>query len=170
MSEPLIRAAEPRDAIAIATIYNHYVVNSTATFDTVPKSAEDREWWLADRDPRHVVVVAEQEARVVGWASLGPYRERPAWALTAEVAVYVAEEARGSGIGTALLGRLVDDARTHGLHALVSQVVGGNAASIRMAERLGFVRVGTLVEVGHKFDEWLDVVILQLVLDDAQAP
>jgi phosphinothricin acetyltransferase len=113
------------------------------------------------------VLVAEEGSEVVGWAALGPYRERPAWAHTSEVAVYVSDAHRGKGLGTMLLSALVDEARTLGLHALVSQVVGGNDASIVMAERLGFERVGSLSEVGHKFGTWLDVVILEIVLPES---
>jgi len=164
MDDITIRRATVADAAAIAEIYNHYVLNSTATFDTQPKSNEDREWWLSDRDARHPVIVAERDAKVIGWAALGPYRERPAWSHTSEVAVYVSASDRGSGIGTHLLRTLVDEARGLGLHVLMSQVVAGNDASVRMAERLGFERVGLLREVGWKFDGWLDVVILQLIL------
>ena len=170
MDDLTIRRATVADAAAIAGIYNHYVLHSTATFDTHAKSAEDREWWLSDRDPRHPVFVAERDGEVVGWAALGPYRERPAWALTSEVAVYVSASQRGSGIGTRLLGMLVDEAGGLGLHALVSQVVVGNDPSVRMAEGLGFERVGLLREVGRKFDTWLDVVIMELVLPQDAAP
>ena len=158
------------DAGAIADIYNHYVLNSLATFDTQPKSLEEREWWLQDRDPRHPVIVAEQNGAVVGWAALGPYRERPAWVHTSEVAVYVAPDARGQRLGTRLLAALVDEARALGLHALVSQVVANNEASLRMTERLGFERVGRLTEVGRKFGTWLDVVIFELLLPGCEPP
>ena len=163
-SDLIIRRATVADAHAIARIYNHYVLNSTATFDTSPKSLVDREWWLSDRDPRHPVIVAERNSNVVGWAALGPYRERPAWVHTAEVAVYVDVAERGRGVGGILLGALVDEARVLGLHALVSQVVADNEASLKMAERLGFERAGGLREVGRKFGAWLDVVIMELVL------
>jgi L-amino acid N-acyltransferase len=172
MDDITIRRAAVADAAAIADIYNHYVLNSTATFDTHPKSTEDREWWLSDRDPRHPVIVAERGGGVIAWAALGPYRARPAWGLTSEVAVYVAASERGSGIGTRLLATLVDEARALGLHVLMSQVVGGNDPSVRLAERLGFERVGMLREVGRKFDTWLDVVIMELILplpEDSEA-
>lgn len=164
MDDILIRRATHSDAGAIADIYNHYVLNSTATFDTEPKSREDREWWLSDRDPRHPVIVAERGSDIVGWAALGPYRERPAWCQTSEVAVYIAPDARGSGLGTQLLENLVVRAESLGLHTLVSQIVADNEASIRMTERVGFSRVGYLAEVGRKFGGWLDVAIMQLLL------
>lgn len=166
MTDVTIRRATTADAAAIAEIYNHYVLNSTATFDTQPKSAEDREWWLSDRDPRHPVLVAEREGKVLGWAALGPYRERPAWVHTSEVAVYVAPEERGDGLGGRLMSALVEEAHALGLHVLLSQVVGGNEPSLRMAERLGFERVGVLHEVGRKFGSWLDVVVMELVLPE----
>lgn len=165
MGEIVIRQAIRADAEAIATIYNHYIASSTATFDEVPKSAEDRAAWLEAADGTHPVIVAEESGSVVGFASVTPYRERPAWRFTGEVGAYVAPGATGCGIGPALLEDLVKRARTAGLHVLVSQVVAGNEASLKMGERAGFERVGVMREVGRKFDHWLDVVILQMVLE-----
>ncbi len=164
VSEISIRRATTGDAPAIAAIYNHYIFNSTATFDTEPKSVEERERWIAEREPRHPVFVAEREGRVIGWAAISRYRERPAYVHTAEVAVYMDVDERGAGVGGRLLGRLIDEARSLGLHVLVSQIVAGNEASLKMTERLGFERVGVLREVGRKFGTWLDVVILEMVL------
>lgn len=159
----VLRRAETGDAEAIERIYEHYVLTSTATFDLAPPGIEARRSWIADRAEQHPAVVALRDGEVIGWAALGRFRERGGWRHTAEVAVYVAADERGSGTGTALLAELVRLGREAGLHALISQVVGGNEASVRMAERAGFVRVGELREVGRKFDQWLDVVLLELV-------
>jgi len=160
-----IRPAASADAADIARIYNHYVETSTATFDHAPKTVDDRVAWIGGRRAEHPVLVAERDARVVGWGSLSPYRERWGWRLTAEVGVYVDSEATGTGVGPRITEALVESARSSGLHALISQIVADNEPSLKMAERAGFVRVGTLREVGRKFDRWLDLAIMELVLD-----
>ncbi len=164
MAETTIRRATLGDARAIADIYNHYIATSTATFDTECKSVGERIAWLTEHRDAHPVFVAENDDAVVGWGALSPYRERPAWLHTAEVAVYVAPERTGEGIGPALLAALVDAAREIGHHVLLSQIVAENTASLRMTERAGFERVGTLRQVGRKFDRWIDLELLSLRL------
>ncbi len=164
MSDIIIRPAIESDAAAIARIYNHYILTSTATFDTAEKSPEDRVEWLRARTDAHPVFVAESGSEVIGWAALSPYRERPAWRHTCEVAVYLDHGTVGKGLGGRLLDRVIEAAREVGHHVLLSQIVGGNFASIKMTERAGFQRVGTIRECGRKFDRWLDVVIMELVL------
>lgn len=160
-----IRPANVTDAGDIADIYNHYIRSSSATFDTVEKTVEERERWLSERNERHPVLVVESsDGSIIGWGALSPWSPRPAWGRTCEVAVYLRPEARGAGIGARVLETLIESARTIGHHALISQIVGDNAASIVMTERAGFRVVGTLKEVGWKFDRWLDVVIMELVL------
>ena len=164
MADISIRRALPADAAAIVTIYNHYVLHSPATFDTAEKTVEEREAWLADHGDSHPVFVAEREGVVVGWSSLSPYRDRPGWRYTVEAAVYLEPSETGQGLGPQLLAALIVAAREAGHHAVLSQIVASNEASLKMAERAGFERVGYLREVGHKFDRWIDLVIMQLVL------
>jgi phosphinothricin acetyltransferase len=168
VSTLVIRDAVAGDAPSIAQIYNHYIQTSTATFDEVPKTTADRVAWISAADEAHPRIVAERDGVVVGFASITPYRERPAWRLTAEVGVYVSEQSTGSGIGPALLDELVVRARRMGLHVLVSQVTADNAASLKMGERAGFEQVGMMREVGRKFDRWLDLVILEMLLEPSE--
>src|SRR5690606_24242367 len=116
-----IRHAEPKDAAAIAEIYNQAIRNTTATFDTEPKTEQDRLAWLQAHDARHPVLVAEQNTQVVGWAALSPWSDRPAYADTAESSTYVAEGWRGQGIGRALKERLIEEARKVGLHTILAR-------------------------------------------------
>jgi phosphinothricin acetyltransferase len=159
-----IRRAVLTDAGAIAEIYNEAIQTTTATFDTEPKTVQDRQTWLASHDDRHPVLVAERNGRILGWASLSSWSDRPAYADTAETSCYVASQHRGEGIGTALKVRLIDEARRLGMHTLLARIAGESAASVHINESLGFVRVGTLREVGFKFGRRLDVHILQLML------
>lgn len=164
LTDASIRLASSTDAPALAEIYNHYIATSTATFDTELKTDEERVSWLAARTERHPVLVAERDGAVIGFGALTQWATRPAWGNTVEVAVYLAEGQTGNGLGTLLLDRLIATARELGHHALIAQVVGDNRPSLAIMERAGFVRVGTLREVGYKFDSLLDVVLLELIV------
>ena len=165
-----MRPAVDDDAAAVAEIYNEAIRTTTATFDTVPKSTEDRAAWLAAHDERHPVFVAECDGQVVAWAALTRWSDRPAYDQTAETSTYVAERYRGRGIGRTLKVRLIDEARRLGFHTLIAGAAEGSDASIRLNESLGFERVGTLREVGFKFGRRLDVHYMQLMLDTTPPP
>jgi phosphinothricin acetyltransferase len=160
-----IRDATLPDATAIADIYNQAVLHTTATFDIVPQSVQDREGWMIAHGGRHPVIVAEAEGRVVGWASLSRWSERPAYDRTAEVSVYVDESGQRRGIGSALTRTIVESGRSLGMHALMFGVCAENGGSVAMAEKIGFTQVGTLREVGEKFGRLLDVLVMELLLD-----
>ncbi len=160
----LIRDAKLADAPAIARIYNHAITNTTATFDIEPKTATERRAWLATHDARHPVVVLESNGQVVGWGCLSAWSERTAYADTAESTVYVDPAGHGQGYGGQLQQALLQRARTAGLHTLLARIAEGSAASIRLHERCGFERVGTMREVGKKFGQLLDVHLYQIIL------
>jgi L-amino acid N-acyltransferase len=159
-----VRLAIPGDAEAIRAIYNLEVTDSTVTFDLVPRTLEQQQAWLADHAGAHPAIVAVDGAEVVGFGSLSPYKERPAYATTVENSIFVHRDLRGRGMGKALLTELVRLARQHGFHTVIARIVGDNAASIRVHEACGFERVGVEREVGRKFGRWLDVIELQLLL------
>lgn len=164
-----IRLAIANDAAAIACIYNEAIRTTTATFDIEPKSDEDRVRWLAAHDERHPVFVAEVDGQVAGWAALTQWSDRPAYNQTAETTCYVAEPFRGRGIGRALKGKLIEEARRLGFHTLLSRAANESVASIHINETLGFQHIGTMKEVGFKFGRRLDVHTLQLMLNDADS-
>ena len=158
------RLATIDDAEATRSIYNVEVADSTVTFDLVPRTIDEQRAWLSARSGAHAVLVAEHDGEVVGFASLSPYRDRPAYSTTVEDSVYVRRDQQGKGIGKLLLGDLVGLARSHGFHAMMGRIVGGHDASIALHRSLGFETVGTEREVGRKFGRWLDVVVMQLLL------
>lgn len=160
----IIRRAEANDAAAIAEIYNEAILTTTATFDTETKSVEDRLRWLQAHDERHPVLVAVTDGRVVGWASLTRWSERPAYDATAETSFYVHSTHRGRGIGRRLKEAIIAEARQLKYHTLIARIAEGSHESIHLNESAGFVLVGTLKEVGHKFGRRLDVHIMQLML------
>jgi len=159
-----VRLAGPEDAEAILTIYNREVTGSTVTFDMVPRSLAEQREWLAARAGAHAAVVAVDGTRVIGFGSLSPYRDRPAYSTTVEDSVYVDPGSQGRGVGRALLGELVRLATAHGFHAMMARVVDGHEASIALHRACGFELVGVEREVGRKFGRWLDVALMQRLL------
>jgi phosphinothricin acetyltransferase len=160
-----VRLAEVRDAEAIRRIYNREVLESTVTFDLVPRSLEDQVHWLEARSGAHAVVVADDgTGDICGFASLSPYRLRPAYSTTVEDSVYVDPAHQGRGVGRLLLTELVAVATAHGFHSIIARIVGGHEASIALHRACGFDVVGTEREVGRKFGRWLDVVVMQRLL------
>jgi len=160
-----IRRASVSDAASIARIYNEAILTTTATFDTEPKTVEERERWIKSHDDRHPILVAEIDGAVVGWASLTAWSDRPAYAETAESSFYVHSTHRGRGIGRQLKEAIIEEARRLKYHTLIARITAGSAESMHLNESTGYVHVGTLREVGRKFDRLLDVHILQKILD-----
>ena len=164
MDTALVRLAKMDDAEAIRRIYNHEVEHTTHTFDLVPRSLEEQQAWLKQRDGALGVVVAETGGQVTGFASLSEYRTRAAYRTSVESSVYVDEAARGKGLGKMLMAELVGLATARGFHTMVARISGGHEASIRLHEAAGFVTVGVEREVGRKFGNWLDAVVMQRML------
>ena len=160
-----LRLAERRDAEAIRSIYNPEVLESTVTFDLVPRSLEEQVAWLDEHSGGHPAIVAtDADDLVVGFGSLSPYRPRAAYSPTVEDSVYVHREHRGNGVGFALLAELVRLGGAHGFHSAIARIVGNHEASIALHARCGFATIGTEREVGRKFGRWLDVVLMQCLL------
>jgi phosphinothricin acetyltransferase len=160
-----IRLATIDDAAAIRLIYNVEVDHHTSTFDLVPRTLEDQRNWLAERSGAFSAVVAvDGDDDVVGFAALSPYKERAAYRTTVEDSVYVARDRSGLGIGTALVTHIVDTARQSGFHTVIARIEASSEASRGLHARCGFDLVGVEREVGRKFNRWLDVAIMQLVL------
>ncbi len=159
-----IRTAELADAEAIREIYNREVTGSTVTFDLVPRTLPEQQAWLTARSGAHTVLVGHEGPAVLGFASLSPYRDRPAYSTTVEDSIYVHRDHQGEGVGRALLSTLIETAGAHGFHTVVARIVGGHEASIALHRSVGFGVVGTEREVGRKFGRWLDVVVMQRML------
>ena len=161
-----IRPAKPADLPGILAIYNHAVLHSTCTAEYEPRSREVEEAWYRDHvDNGYPVLVAQtEEGRIAGWSSLSAFHPRVGYRFTAEDSVYIAEEYRGKGLGKRLLAPLIDQAKKRGLHAIIGAIGGDNEPSIRLHAGFGFVEVGRLREVYTKFDRWLDVIYMELML------
>lgn len=160
----IVRVANRDDAEAIRAIYNVEVETSTVTFDLTPRSLVEQQQWLAQRSGAHTALVAEIDGTVVGFASLSPYKERPAYATSVEDSVYIHRDHQGAGVGRALLSHLVDHATKHGFHAMFARIVADHSASIGLHQALGFDVIGHEREVGRKFGTWLDVTVMERLL------
>ena len=159
------RPAALSDAEAIAALYNAHVLGSTATFDLVPRSVEEQRAWVIDRSGAHAVLVAaDTDGALAGFASFSPFRDRPAYATTVESSIYVDEAYQRRGIGLRLLRALVETARSHGFHTIIARVADSREPSVQLHIRAGFSVVGIEREVGRKLNRWLDVTVLQLML------
>ena len=166
----VVRPAADADLPDITEIYNEAILSTPSTFDTEPKSLDDRRRWLHDHLPAYPVLVAEESSRILGWAALSPLGSRPGYRYSVENSVYVRASDRGRGVGRALLERLVAEARRLGFHAVVARIVSCNESSLHLHRSLGFQDIGTWREVGWKFASWLDVVNMELIFDPGSPP
>ena len=147
----------------ITNIYNDAVLNSTATFDTEPKSVEEQRLWFNEHSIKYPIIVVEENNIIVGWASLSRWSGRCAYEDTAEISIYIKDDYRGKGIGTKLLQKILTEGRTGGLHTVIARIAEGSEDSIRLHKKAGFEYIGVMKEVGKKFDKLLDVHIMQLI-------
>ena len=160
----MIRDGTEADIPAITAIYAHAVATTVATLDTEEPTIASQTEWLQHHDSRHPVLVATQLGEVVGWASLSQWSPKAGYRDAAEASVYVNAAHHGQGIGTSLLRALVERARAVGLHLLIGRISSTNTVSLRLTRNCGFTDVGTMHEVGTKFGQFVDVVILELLL------
>jgi L-amino acid N-acyltransferase len=167
MSDLQIRCATLEDLPAINDIYNHYVLDSTCTYQEQPETMDGRRAWFAAHGSAHPITVALLADEIVGWGALSPYHRRAAYRHTVENSVYVAHTHHGRGIGRALLQDLIDRAKVIGHHSIIAVIDGEQTHSIALHAKMGFLEVGRMREIGFKFGRWLDVRYLQLMVPTA---
>jgi len=169
----VIREATPSDLTAITALYGREFLTGTATFELDPPSlAEMTVRFEAVRARGLPWFVAGIDGAFAGYAYASPFRPRPAYRYGVEGSIYVEADARGRGVGRALLTALVDRVRAMGLRHVIGAISDSatSEASIALHQRLGFRRVGTYAQVGWKFDRWIDVHLMQLDLAPDGAP
>jgi L-amino acid N-acyltransferase len=159
-----VRDATEADLSGILAIYNEVIRTSAAVCTEHETTLEDRRAWLEQRTGQGypvLVAVDPADGSVLGFATFGDFRPWPGYRKTVEHSVYVRANLRGRGLGKALIEPLFSRAASLGKHVMVAGIDAANSASIRLHERLGFERVGTLREVGIKFGQRLDLVLMQ---------
>lgn len=164
-----IRPAEEADMSAIQAIYTYYVTRSCASFEETPPTVEEMKVRRAKTIERGLpYLVAESDGEVVGYTYAGPFRTRSAYRYTIEDSIYVAPSVVRRGVGSSLLGALVEQCTKLGYRQMIG-IIGdsANQGSIGLHRRLGFRQEGVLRGVGLKFGHWIDVVIMHRPLGDA---
>ncbi|WP_062220060.1 GNAT family N-acetyltransferase [Aureimonas sp. D3] len=168
MSAFTLREATLADIPALCRIYEHAVLHGTATYElTPPDETEMTARFLnLTRQDYPYLVACNAEGRVVAYAYAGPFRARPAYRWSVEDSIYLEPEAQGQGIGTALLGRLLELCEEKGFRQMIA-VIGGaeNHGSVKLHQKLGFKPIGLFEGSGFKFGRWIDTVLMQYTLN-----
>ncbi|MPZ24511.1 MAG: GNAT family N-acetyltransferase [Dehalococcoidia bacterium] len=168
----IVRDARETDLPAITDLYNAWIPTHTITWTETIETYEQRAaWFVRQRREGFPVLVADDGGEVAGYASYAHFRgdgKWPGYLQTVEHSIHVREDHWGRGIGRALIEGLVERARAADIHVLVAAIDGENEASIRFHARLGFVEVARMPETGQKFGRWLDLVLMQRILDSVR--
>jgi phosphinothricin acetyltransferase len=166
----LVRDATSADMPAIRDLYNATIPTATHAWTESLQTLAEREAWFARQcDRGDPVLVAEEGAKVAGFTAYGPFRGEgkwPGYRFTAEHTIHVDEPYWGRGIGRSLLEALIVRADANGIHVLVAAIDGDNRESIAFHERLGFAIVARMPEVGYKFERWLELVLMQRIINE----
>lgn len=159
------REATIEDLPSILEIYNDAILNTTAVYDYKPHTLEMRKQWFdAKQQQGFPVFVAEEDGEIVGFSSIGPFRAWEAYKYSVENSIYVKEGCRGKGIGKLLLKPLIEAARQLNLHTIIAGIDATNEVSIKLHAQFGFEEVAYFKQVGYKFDRWLDLKFMQLIV------
>ncbi len=164
----ILRSAKLEDAADIAAIFNDAIMTSMAVWKEQPVSSDDRASWMQARlDAGHPVIIAEENGQVLGYASYAQLSGNEGYRFCVEDSIYVHPDAKGKGVGRIMLTELIQLARDQGKHSMVSEMDAGNEGSKALHRKLGFTEVGRIPHAGFKLGEWRDLLILQLMLDEA---
>jgi L-amino acid N-acyltransferase YncA len=160
----MMRACATTDAAAVAEIYNHYVRETVVTFEETAVSVAEMARRIEDIGARFPWLVWEDGGSVVGYAYASEWKSRSAYRFSVESTIYLAAGRRGGGIGTKLYGALLAELKARALHTAIGVIALPNPASVALHEKLRFTKVAQFVEIGRKFDRWVDVGCWQLFL------
>jgi phosphinothricin acetyltransferase len=163
----MIRKARKEDAVAIAAIYNYYVVHTAITFETELVSEEEMRERIVRISAEYPYFVYEKDGFIVGYSYATLWKKRKAYCRTVESTVYVSPDHMRKGIGTALMNRLAKTLREMQIHAIIACITIPNDESIALHEKLGFTKASHFRQVGWKFERWLDVGDWELVFENS---
>ena len=171
LSEEVIRPAVPADLNAVAAIFAHYVSETVITFEQTPPTVAEWQDRLADLTGRGLpFLVAELDGDVAGYAYASPWRPKPAYRHTVEDSIYLAPGQTGRGLGSALLGALLDQCAQADLRQMIAVIADtGSDASTALHKRFGFADASRLTRVGYKHGRWIDTVLMQRALATGQS-
>lgn len=166
-----IRPATLHDVPTILEIYNHAIKHTTAVYCYEPYTLSEMENWYKEKQTHHFpVFVATRNTNVTGFVTFGKFRMRPAYKYTMEHSIYVHPDYRQQGIANQLMKTIIDAAKKADVHTLIGGIDAENQLSIHFHEKFGFKKVAHIKEAGFKFNRWLDLVFMQLILDTPSEP
>jgi len=167
-----LKPCTERQLPEILNIFNDAILNSTALYDYKIRTLETMNVWYADKLKSNSPIIGAFDAdnTLLGFATYGMFRVRPAYKYTVEHSVYVRSDKRGCGIGKVLLHEIVKKAQEQNYHVLIGVIDASNAVSIKLHENEGFVLSGIMKETGYKFGKWLDAAFYQLILKTPEQP
>lgn len=162
----MIRPASIEDVPGILEIVNYEIEHSTVLYEYEPRTLfQQTEWFNGKQNADWPVLVAELDGKIAGFGTYGPFRSRAAYQKSIEHSVYVHKDFRGKTIGYKLMLELIQVARFNQFHTMIAGIDSSNQGSIEFHRKFGFQIVGTFEEVGFKFDKWLNVTFMQLLLE-----
>jgi len=165
MISATIRKATENDVEKILEIVNFAILHTTANYNYEPQTIEvQHEWFLQKQQHNFPVIVAEIDGKVVGFGAYGTFREKIGYQFTVEHSVYVSDAFIGKGIGKLLLSELISLAKKQGLRTMIGAIDAENQDSIAFHEKFGFVKCGVVKDAAFKFERWLDLQLMQLIL------
>ena len=160
-----IQTATEEDISTLLEIYNDIIINTTAVWHEEPHTlAMRQEWFAMKKEQGFPVFTAVEDGKVIGFSTLGPFRPWFGYRYTVENSVYVATNNRGKGVAKLLMPPLIDAAKQLELHAIVAGIEASNEASIELHKKFGFIEVAHFKEVGFKFNRWMDLKFLELIV------
>ena len=166
-----IREANQDDLPQLLEIYNDVILHTTAIYYYEPHTLEMRSVWFEEKMQHGIpVFVADEDGKILGFSTLGPFRAPTAYKYSAENTVHVASAARGRGIGKLLMKPLIDTAFKLQMHTIIAGIDATNEVSLKLHKKFGFVEVAHFKQVGFKFGKWLDLKFLQLMLPTPDKP
>ncbi|WP_438817622.1 GNAT family N-acetyltransferase [Streptomyces finlayi] len=173
-TEVQVRAGVEADLEGLTDLYNHFISETSITFDVTPFTPEERRPWLLSHPedgPYRLMVARDvRSARILGYATSSPFRPKAAYGTSVETTVYCAPDAGGRGIGTLLYDALFAALAKEDVHRAYAGITQPNEASARLHARFGFAQVGLFREVGRKFDRYWDVAWYEKDLSGPDAP
>ena len=160
-----LRPAHVADVEAITELWNYYIRETAVTFNSIEKTAETvREAILECRKDKRAFLIAENRGRLVGFCTYFQFRKGIGYEKTMEHTILAQPDVQGRGIGRGLMQRLFNHAQAEGVKSLWAAVSGDNPGGVAFHESIGFSNIARLPQVGHKFDRWIDLILLQKVL------
>ncbi len=166
-----VRLANESDLEQLLTIYNDIILNTTAVYQYEPHNLQmRREWYKTKQKEGFPVFVAEDNNSIAGFSTLGTFRNWQAYKYSVENSIYVASNNRGKGVGKLLMPPLIDAAIKMDMHTIIAGIDATNEASLHLHKKFGFEEVAWFKEVGYKFNRWLDLKFLQLILKTPETP